>query len=378
MTISALRPISSNLSQILPACKIRETIDLYLPSTTLRLSKGKVSRVISGSPVVYNNSLKSVSNVRRTLTNSIDRLTIVCQNIDSQLGLNIASSLRLLDYAMAWQGRQFQSIRNETLIEDNPSEFFGVVSNAEANALSITFEIIVDYESLGAVLGSRGLSPRCWWTYKNGIECTSTSSEPDCPKTRDACKIRGKEWEFGGWEFWGNPTVSTPGSGGNDNSGYEGDNGGIGRACFSLDTEIWSPKGDIKLGDLEVGKLSNPLPCFSFNPITGEIEKDEIIEVFEHIVTGFYTFEFADSTKINVTPEHPFYVWENEFKVADKLQLFETVKFFKNDEWKDVELIGIKWNSEEKITVRNCHVRKNHTYFANRAGVHNLKELFYE
>ena len=47
---------------------------------------------------------------------------------------------------------------------------------------------------------SRALSPRCWWTYKSGIECTSESGETTCPQTRAACAKRGVEHEFGGWE----------------------------------------------------------------------------------------------------------------------------------------------------------------------------------
>lgn len=366
---STLRELSEDLFNILPACKIRQTVDIYLANNTaLHLSRGLVYRTISSTLVEYANKLKSISEQRRSLTTSIDRLTVTCENIEPSLGLNLASSLRLFDYAFARVGRQFQANRNNILIEDIPDEFFGICSTATASTDEFQFEIIVDYEALGNVVGSRGLSPRCWWTYKNGIECTSTSTLPDCEKTRQACKLRGKEWEFGGWEFWQNPVVSVPGSGTND--GDIGGSGSDGSSCFTLDTKIGLLSKDLPIGELPLGECK--IPCYSFNPKTEQIEVDEIIEVFEHEVTGYFTFTFSDGSEINATPEHPFFVGNNKFINADDLQTSQFLKkTFNFNHLYNSKIYQIKWNSDEKVTVRNCRVKKNQTYFANQVAVHN-------
>ena len=103
------RPLNSNLAQILPAYKRRDTLDIYLNNgQTLRLSRGNVIR---GSVLVYQNWIRSVDELRFSTESSIDRITITCQNVDSTLGFNLASNLRLLDYALADYGKIYESLR---------------------------------------------------------------------------------------------------------------------------------------------------------------------------------------------------------------------------------------------------------------------------
>jgi hypothetical protein len=354
------RTLSATLEQILPAYKRRDTLDIYLNNgTVLHLSRGKVKRGADS----YQNWIRSVDELRGSIEASIDRITITCQNVSSELGFDLASDLRLLDYALADYGRQYISLRNPSLVEDIPQVFRGVLANAETDEQNITFELIVDYESLGSIVASRALSPRCWWTYKSGIECNSTSDEPTCPQTRTACTKRGVEHEFGGWEAFVEPVNSPPGGGGNDD-------GGIGTGtCFTLDTPIWTPEGEIPIGELKVGQR-----VVSFDPATGVIDlEDEITEVLDHEATGFYTFEFEHG-EINVTPEHRLFRGNNTFVLADMFRVGETVKAF-DRQWMDSPLKRIRWNSDKKVPVRNLHVRGNRTYFANRCGVHNAKPI---
>jgi hypothetical protein len=357
------RPWSTDLQNILKSYRRRDTLDIYLNNgTTLRLSRGKVIR---GSVLVYDNWIRSVDELRFSTESSIDRITITCQNVNSTLGFNLASNLRLLDYALADYGKIYESLRIPGLKADIEQVFRGVLANAESDEQNISFELIVDYESLGAVVASRALSPRCWWTYKNGVECTSTSGEATCPQTRSACVKRGVEKDFGGWEAFIEPVLSPPGSGGNDGGGI----GGGGGPCFTLDTPVWTPDGDIPIGELRVGQR-----VVSFNERTGEVNfNDEIIEVLDHETTGYYTFEFEHGL-LNVTPEHPLLVANNIFVLADMFQLGDTVRVVK-EAWEDSALRSIRWNSDAKVKVRNLHVRGNHTYFANRCGVHNVKPL---
>lgn len=225
-------PISSNLAEILPASKRREMLDIYLNNgEMLHLTRGLVAQEDPESPINYQNKIRSISELRKSIDGAIDRITVVCENITSDLGFDLSSNSRLLDFAFAVYGRQYVSIRDENLIEYIPRIFPGIISNVDANEKQIEFELIVDIDSMGAILAARSLSPRCQFSYQNGIECTSTSSETSCPKTRDACKARGKEWEFGGTEFFEEPIPIVPngdgggGIGGGDGGGYGGGNG---------------------------------------------------------------------------------------------------------------------------------------------------------
>lgn len=365
------REQSQTLTEIFAAYKRRDTLDLYFNNEddeVIRLSRGAVSRVIGGNTIVYDNYIRSVDDLRSSIDSAIDRITLNCQNVNSLLGFNLASNLRLLDYAIADYGKVYQSLRNPALVEDIPQVFRGVLANAEASEQSISFEFIVDYESLGQILASRSLSPRSWWTHKNGIECTSVSNLGECPRSREGCRLRGVEHEFGGWEFFEEPVSALPGSGGNDGGGI-----GIGEECFTGETLVWTPDGDIPIAELRSRLQSGKNSVYSFDPFSGEIIEDRIVEVFEHQTGGFFTFEFQHAV-VNVTPEHRFLVNFGLFRAADKLNRNDTVKIVPNKKWQKSKLVKLRWNSDVKKTVWNIHVRRNQTYFANRCGVHNRKQ----
>lgn len=357
------RTWSTDLQTIHQAYHRRDTLDLYLANGTVkRLSRGAVVR--SGN--TYLNYIKSVGDMESSVEKSVDRLTISCQNVNSILGFDLASNLRLLDYAVADYGKIYQSVRNPVLIDDDSQVFRGVVANAEATETDFSLELIVDYESLGKILASRGLSARCSARYKNGIECTSASSLVDCPKDRPACKIRGKEWESLGWEFFEEPAATAPGTGG----------GGIGGGnCFTGDVLIWTPKrGALPIELIYKEFYAGKRDVYSFHEYSGEVVEDEIIAVKKHRVKGYFTFEFEDGTIINVTSEHRFWRGLGKFVSADSLVCGLLLRRY-DKFWNEVRLVKIKWNSDIEAIVYNLHVRYNQTYFANRFGVHNYKDI---
>ena len=361
------RTESAPLTEIFKASTRRDTLDVYLSNNTiLKLSRGAVLR----DDHTYQNWISSVGELTQTIDSDINRIEIKCQNIDSQMGLTLASNLRLLDYALCDYGRIYQSARNPALIEDIPQYFRGVMANAEADEKRFKVELIVDYESLGSILASRGLSPRCWWGYKNGIECTSTSDLPTCPHTRDGCIERDAEKDFGGNEFFEEPMSSLPSSGGGG--------GGIGDyhpPCFTGDTLVWTPDGDFRIDEmlerLKAGKSS----VFSFDKFTGEIIEDEIEKVWRHDnVKGYFTFTF-EHAELNITPDHRlFRSVLKQFSVADKFKVGDTIKRESAKSLTDSKLLNIKWNSDVSVTVWNLRVKKNRTYFANRSAVSNRKD----
>ncbi len=353
------RTWDADLQTIFQAYKRRDKLDIHInDGSTLKLSRGKVTG--------YSNWLSSVSDYIGTIDRAVDRIGFTAQNVSSDLGLDLASNLRLLDYAVAEYSKQYQSLRNPALSQDI-SVFRGVLANAEANERAFSIEMIVDYESVGATVSSRALSPRCWWTYKNGVECPSVSSETSCPKTREGCIKRGVEYAFGGWEFFERPVTAPPGK-----------TLGSQLPCFTLDTPVWLPSGEVPIGDLPLGELRDPIPAVSFDPVTGEIDHDdEIIRVWEHDATGYFTFIFGNGVRLRVTPDHR--LWCGPFlrqpwKTADQWKISDAGRVY-DGRWLGLYLHSIRWNSDETVRVRNLTTRKNHTYFANRVAVSNAKGI---
>lgn len=218
---------SATLAEIfaMGAYSRRLTLDVYLADgSVLRLSQGAVTRVIGGAAVVYSDDIRNIGEMSSTVDKSIDRITVSCQNADSFLGRIFSSGGRLFDYAFANYGKIYQSAINPTLIEDIPRVFSGVVAGASVNTTMIEFDLIADYESLWRTVSARSLSPKCDAVYKDGINCTSQSAALDCPKTREACRRRLREYENMGWEFFEEPVTDTPGSGTNLEGGFTGEN----------------------------------------------------------------------------------------------------------------------------------------------------------
>lgn len=358
------RTWDTDFQNIFEAYKLRHTLDLYLADDSiLHLSRGRVVRTIDDEEVEYQNYIRSVEDLTFSLTDSIDRISIKCQNVNSELGFNLAANLRLLDFALADYGKIYQSVRNPELIQDIPQMFRGVLANGEADEKNFNFELIVDYAALGNIIASRWLSFRCLWTYKNGIECNSASVSDTCAHTRKACKKNLYEFGFGGFEDFDEPVSSAPGTGTGG--------GGIGGPCFTGDTLIWTPKGSIPIGEMENRIKRGEKSVFSFDPHTGEIIEDEITEVLKHEVAGYFTFDFEHAS-LNVTREHRLFTGNGDFVSADMFRRNDTVRSF-IDSWFDSKLKKIRWHSDKKTTVYNLHVRQNHTYFANECGVHNAK-----
>lgn len=357
-----LREQSADLTTIFQAYHPRYTLDLFLNNNTVkRLSRGKVIR----GGIEYQNYIRSVGDLTHDLENGVDRISINCQNVNSELGFDLASNLRLLDYAVANYGKSYQSVRNPALLVDLPEVFRGVLADGRVSDTVFQVEFIVDYESLGRIISSRNLSPRCPWVYKNGIECTSPSLLPTCPKHREGCVLRDAEKDFGGWEYFEQPSSAAPGSG----------TGIGGNPCFLGDTPVSTPDGEIPIREMQARLDEGKNSVFSFDYKTGEIIEDEIEKVWVHRATGYFSFEF-EFGRLDVTPSHKllrdFGVWKaaNDFERGK-----DSVKYLSGKNLTDSKLLKIKWNSDVENTVFNLRVKKNRTYFANRFAVSNAKQV---
>ncbi len=361
-----MREQSETLTEIFKAYQRRDFLDMYLADdSVLNLSRGRVVR----NTITYQNWIASIEDLNNSIDTAVDRITINCQNVNSLLGFNVASSLRLLDYALASYGKIYQSVRNPSLSVDLDM-FPGVLANAEVDEARISFELIVDYESLGSIVAARGLSPRCWWNYKNGIECTSISSLPTCPRTRAACVERGKPWEHGGFEFFEEATSDLPGAGGNDDIGI----GAQPNPNYFLgENPIWTPSGEIPFAEAaQKFERDGRLKHYSFDPKTGDVCEDDVDEFYVHETIGYFDFHFDDGVIINPTEEHPFFVDLNRFVRANDLYRTATVKAATTQKKMfDSKIAKIKWNSDKPVTVYNLKSRRFPTYHVGRRKVHN-------
>lgn len=335
----------------------RDFCVLYLANgVTKHLSRDKFVR----DGIAYQPYIRSVGDLVKT-SREVDALTLTFQNINSELGLIAASDLRLLDYAVVEYGRRYQSNLNASLITDYPLLFRGVLESAQITERVLQLTLITDFESLGNVIASRQPKEKCVWAYKNGLECTSVSSELTCSKTRFACQKRLKPFQFGGFEYFEEPIDSAPGSAGNE-GGVEV----ISPGCFSLDTKIRLKNSDVEIGNLPLGSVS--IPCISFDPRTEKLSSDRIIFVHEFEKADIYELEFEHGT-IRVTAEHPIFRGFGSFRKVGDWRLSDEAKFFNNG-WRKSKLMKMR-RFVDKITVRNVTVEKHETFFANSLAVHN-------
>ena len=367
-----MREQSETLTEIFAAYQRRDWLDLYKSDeSVLHLARGRVVR----NSILYDNYIASVEELNSSIDTGVDRITINCQNVNSLLGFNLASNLRLLDYAVASYGKIYQSVRNPNLEQDSEA-FRCVLANAEVDETRVGFELIADYDSIGAIIAARNLNPLSAWRASNGIEVTATGSVAN-PKTGADFIRNGKEWEFGGWEFFEEPTSDLPGAGGNDDIGI----GAQPNPNYFLgENPIWTPSGEIPFAEAaQKFERDGRLKHYSFDPKTGDVCEDDVDEFYVHETIGYFDFHFDDGVIINPTEEHPFFVDLNRFVRANDLYRTATVKAATTQKKMfDSKIAKIKWNSDKPVTVYNLKSRRFPTYHVGRRKVHNKAISPYE
>jgi hypothetical protein len=364
------RSVSTVLQSLLikSAVESQSTLELIYSDGTI---KHLATTNFSDGKNDYVGDLRRVGDISQSLTVAADRVSVSCQNIDRTFGADVASVLRKLDNATAIIGRFYRDIQNP-LNFAHRTLFRGKVANATADELSVTFDVISEPVAAGVCVAMRTLSENCSFRYKTDLRCGATSTEAVCNKiwkSKGGCIGRDNAHRFGGFTFPNPPTPTTPGSGGNlggiSGGGYESGN------CFSGDTLIWCPKGDVPIRDLSEGSA-----VFAFNEKTLEIERCFVTRKNRHVVARFYEFEFSTGEKLIVTPEHLIFVG-GTFLPADKLRLREKVWTqqliqAKTSSFSNISQIRFYGNS--LLEVFSLEVSKLHTHFANGIAVHNAKD----
>lgn len=143
---------------------------------------------------------------------------------------------------------------------------------------------------------------------------------------------------------------------------------GYGTGCFTADTEIYTPEGEVPIAEVNVGDL-----VWSYNQKTGETTQCLVVNVFKHDVNSLLIICVGDEV-IETTSEHPFWVQGKEWVKASELVVGDNL-FTSDSLHLSIEDIGV---IEGSTIVYNLEVEGDHTYFVSQEQilVHNKAQWF--
>ncbi|WP_159887522.1 polymorphic toxin-type HINT domain-containing protein [Paenibacillus puerhi] len=130
--------------------------------------------------------------------------------------------------------------------------------------------------------------------------------------------------------------------------------------CFTADTKILTDKGDKRIEDIQIGDL-----VLSREESTGEKAYKEVLQVFQKISDSIYLIYIGNQTTIEATGNHPFWVEDKGWVLAEELQVGD-VLLRSNETRISIEHITVE-NRQE--TVYNFEVADYHSYFVSELGV---------
>ncbi len=211
------RSINSQLTALLPACETQSALVLTLIDTvqTAWIQENAGETIIDSQ--TFTPHLQINDELRQTIENPVDRVSVSIQNVDKNLGIDLIENLSNYTFADGRILRLYRDIRNPA-ISQTKTIFNGLLTEIDATEKAVNFSFSPDYIAFGDCVAAETLS--------------------------------GAEWKFPGL-----PNGSTPGSGGN------GDDGGGDPTCPSVDDFVFtSPKTQKKAGLVRIGdKLWNPI-----------------------------------------------------------------------------------------------------------------------
>jgi hypothetical protein len=218
------RTISSTLATILalPSPEVHSTVLIVAASGE---EKRFATRELDIAGESFSGGLKSIGEIKQSLTGSTDRVSVIIQNVNRLLGRDLASGW--LNFAEIIVGRYFAGNGQTAHVE----MFRGKAANIEAGDETVQINVISEIAAIGFVAAIRTLSEKCAFRYKDSF-CGAPSSETACNKvwkSKQGCLGRANIHRFGGWTFPNPPQPSVPGSGVNNWTGVGNGGWGIGR-----------------------------------------------------------------------------------------------------------------------------------------------------
>jgi len=244
------RTVPANLATILAGPRmIDHTLTLTFPdASVMRFATSPLT--IGGND--YSNDLENVRELRQTLDAAPDRVGVELQNEDRVLSVHLASNWQKWRICEAVVGRYYRGglgFATAQWVE----MFRGGVQQPKADDRQLTFDILHDALTPGAIVSNGTLNPLCQNVFKDPTTCGYAGSETSCDhhlRSTTGCDGLGNSHRFRGMEHRYNPDASAPGSGGNIGGGY----------CVRSDQFIKTRSG-VKLAGFitESDQLWNPI-----------------------------------------------------------------------------------------------------------------------
>lgn len=362
-----------------PRCETHSTLDMIY-SDALSTERHWATVPFSYSGTDYTAHLKKIGDIRQSLSRAADRVRVTIKNADNVVCADVASSLKYFNYAEAIVGRHYSA--DDTAVEHWSELFRGRVVQPEVTEREVLFDISDSLVAAGPIIGSRPLTIKCPFRFKDPRTCAYVGVETACnkmPNSKSGCYGRSNTGKFGGW-FWPYPItpLAPSGSGGSSGGGGEG----MG-ACFREGTLVTMADGSQK--EIEKVQIGDRVLCFYYDPQTDRdtVTTSVVEDTFEHDVYENYRLTLENGIILPVTEEHPLYAGRGAFRIAGYTTLrqqYQCLEYGPRGSYKlkPRQVTSMMWDNlpyiyDASVKVYNLHIQKHHTYFANNVAVHNSK-----
>lgn len=200
-----------------PERRIDYTVEISFPNAPVYRF---ATSPLTINSLVFTNDLENVGEIRQTLENPVDKVSIGLQNKDRLLGIDIAQNWQQWRHAEAVIGRLYQNKSGS--LAQWVEMFRGAVQQPDASDLQVVFDVVTDTIASGNIVADRTLAVMCPFKYKDPKTCGYTGPLPTCNfllKSAGGCDGHDNSHHFGGTEHRYQLDVSPPMPGGGDGGG---------------------------------------------------------------------------------------------------------------------------------------------------------------
>lgn len=311
-----MRAVSNTIAAVLNDYQgeTKDVIEIFIkaqvnppsPETTLYYANGE-GIVIDGQE--YENKLRSLGQIKFSLSSSPDSAEVKIENVSRELGFVLTNQVTVFDGATITIKRAFK-------IADGSWEpytlFVGQITDTKVDQESIIFTVTSDMSKRGTNVADRAITQRCIWRFNvngSGIgpHCGWQTSQPGNPLSCDltlegenGCRSHGNTQRFGGV-----PAFTIVG----ENNGYDPNNGGGwgwgggGGWCvhplqFIL-CESAVGRYYVRAMDITQGETIVSLDKF------GHFVQTKVVNARKGVTTQLYTLTTKEGFSIQNSPSHP-------------------------------------------------------------------------
>jgi hypothetical protein len=326
------RSTSSTLEGLLPDCETQSTVKITLRdgSEYFLTTDGELLE-LGGED--YLPGLLRVGELKETLGQPTNRVSVQISNVDSEFGLNVASPARKTELADCVIHRFYRD-NSDPEIYEWKHFFTGKAVSAVVDEKQVPFDVIPDTTAAGTCIATETLSPN------NGFKFPET------------------------------PDQSAPGSGDNDGGTVGGGH------CFTGETVVnLSEHLHINFASMFEQKesfIGDEIMSFDKD---GKLVETVVADIFKHTVYEYLKVTFEDESELRVTEKHPFLSETKEFVHIGEMRVGDRVLEYYGNTWHALEIVSIeRVKAPEGVDVFNM-TTENHHYFVAGIGVHNKESV---